>query len=53
MSPFLLFEVGTLPAWGLARWLDAWNILDLASYCIQVRLVAQLALSRASLQGCG
>ena len=36
MTPFLLLEMGTIPAYGIFGWLDAWNVLDICTYTIQV-----------------
>lgn len=41
MAPFLLLEVGTIPAYGIAGWLDIWNGLDVLTYFLQVRLGGQ------------
>ncbi|GAB4819760.1 hypothetical protein N2152v2_006806 [Parachlorella kessleri] len=35
MTPFLLLEMGTIPAYGIFGWLDAWNVLDICTYTIQ------------------
>lgn len=37
MAPFLLLELGTIPAYGIAAWLDIWNGLDVLTYFLQVR----------------
>lgn len=36
MAPFLLLELGTIPAYGTAAWLDIWNGLDVLTYFLQV-----------------
>ena len=36
MAPFLLLEIGTIPAYGIAGWLDIWNGLDVLTYFLQV-----------------
>lgn len=40
MAPFLLLELGTIPAYGVAGWMDVWNGLDLLTYLLQVGGVA-------------
>jgi len=39
MAPFLAIEVGTLKAYGLFGWATAWNLLDTATYGIQLVIV--------------
>lgn len=37
MAPFLLLELGTIPAYGVAAWADIWNGLDVLTYLLQAR----------------
>ncbi|KAL4440087.1 hypothetical protein ABPG75_003088 [Micractinium tetrahymenae] len=37
MAPFLLLELGTLPAYGVG-WVDMWNALDTSTYFIQIAI---------------
>lgn len=37
MAPFLLLELGTLPAYGVG-WVDLWNALDASTYFIQIAI---------------
>lgn len=39
MAPFLAIEVGTMKAYGLFGWATAWNLLDTATYGIQLVIV--------------
>ena len=41
MVPFVLLDVSTLPAYGLAGWLDLWTSASLLTYAIQVWAVAR------------
>ncbi|PRW33312.1 transient receptor potential channel [Chlorella sorokiniana] len=37
MAPFLMLELGTIPAYGIAAWFDIWNGLDVLTYFLQAR----------------
>ncbi|KAL4438685.1 hypothetical protein ABPG77_006289 [Micractinium sp. CCAP 211/92] len=37
MAPFLMLELGTIPAYGLG-WVDLWNGLDASTYFIQIAI---------------
>ena len=45
MAPFLLLEAGTLRAYGIRGWASIWNVVDLATYTIQLSATA-MHLSR-------
>ena len=39
MAPFLYIEACTVVEYGPKRWLSIWNLMDLATYFLQVRNV--------------
>ena len=50
MSPFLYIETCTVIEYGPKRWLSIWNLMDLATYFLQVFKVAVITLQLADLQ---
>lgn len=38
MSPFILMEAATFSAYDLKGWANVWNLLDILTYVLQVRL---------------
>jgi len=49
MTPFIYIEFCTVVEYGPKRWLSIWNLMDLATYFLQV-CIAPL-ISRAGWQG--
>ena len=45
MSPFLYIEACTVIEYGPRRWLSIWNLMDLATYFLQVHAVASHVVS--------
>ncbi|KAL4440082.1 hypothetical protein ABPG75_003083 [Micractinium tetrahymenae] len=41
MAPFLVIEVSTILAYGAWGWATIWNIVDVATYSIQIAIVVQ------------
>ena len=41
MAPFLYVEFCTLLEYGPKRWLSIWNLMDLATYFLQVSMSTQ------------
>lgn len=40
MAPFVYIEVCTVIEFGSKRWLNVWNLIDLITYIVQVRIAS-------------